>query len=132
LSDAYAFLALPPKSEPKVRARKVVEQAQASDSNSSADAKPSPETSPEPVEQPQPRRRHKSKQSIMNRISPEVLESQLKAAQLDINEQLGQIIAQIGRQDHAAWPQFPDNLIARGAMLYQQGERLKSAKTVLP
>jgi hypothetical protein len=50
----------------------------------------------------------------------------LRDAQIQIDGQLRDVIAQIARQDSAAWSLFPNRLIAAGRELIEQGQRLKT------
>jgi DUF3102 family protein len=69
----------------------------------------------------------KSQRRIMKEISSEYLNADLRQSQMEIDRQLSDIIAQIGRQDHAEWPEFSDRLKAHAAAFQQQGERLSAA-----
>ncbi len=120
LSDAYALLwppDLPEKTEPEAASNQPNETA----SSTGEQIRPSSEPM-QPL-----RKRHRSKHSIMGAISPEKLEPQLEAGQIEIDKQLTDIIAQINRQDHAAWREFPGRLIARGQDFIKQGERLNNS-----
>ena len=70
-------------------------------------------------------RRHKSRHSIMEAISPEDLERDLTRSQIEIDKLFTDTLAQISRQDHATWSEFPARLIQHGNALIQQGERLR-------
>jgi hypothetical protein len=62
---------------------------------------------------------------ITRAISPAVLERDLKQAQIKISAALGEIVTQISRQAHAAWPDFAARLIAHGNDVIKEGERLQ-------
>jgi len=64
----------------------------------------------------------------MNAISPENLERELRQSQIDIDKLFTDTLAQISRQDQAAWPDFPARLRTHGNALIEQGERLRMVK----
>jgi hypothetical protein len=123
LNDAYALLCAPAnKARP---AEKVVNAANLESANVADPGDASDGAAPAPVEQTRPQRRHKSKQSIMDQISTENLERELKEGQIEIDKQLGLTLVQIRRQSNAAWGEFPDRLVTLGNAFASEGERLR-------
>jgi hypothetical protein len=127
LSDAYALL-LPAKTTgntPRVSPSNDGQKNRApNDALISSDG----ETAPVPVEQTRPQRRRKSRDGIMDAISSENLERELKQSQIGIDKLFTDTLAQISRQSHAAWSEFPDRLLERGNALIAQGQRLRTVK----
>jgi hypothetical protein len=68
----------------------------------------------------------KTMREILHEISPTHLRDALRAAQIQIDGQLREVIQQIARQDAAAWSLFPNRLSQAGRDLIEQGERLKT------
>jgi Trp operon repressor len=61
---------------------------------------------------------------IMAEISPATLSELLKQSQRNIDKQLSVLVAQISRQSHAQWSEFPARLIAHSDALKKQADRL--------
>ena len=75
-------------------------------------------------------RTSKSFRRIMIEISTENLERLLVQSQHEIDKQLGRIIAQIARQDHAAWSEFPARMLTHSERLREQAERLSEGRSL--
>jgi DUF3102 family protein len=136
LSDAYSLLCAPGKGQSATKAlaaqgldnvsKKELESVSsqpddASESESGSLAGPPPA---------KPERRSKSVRSILREISPENIRRLLGQSQIEIDKELGETIAQVGRQDHAEWPEFPDRLATHGKALIAQSKRLTQGKPI--
>ena len=126
LSDAYDLLCASTKHVSTSEQTSGIEPIKGIASDTDAPATAEHEPTPVSVDQTQAQRRHKSKQSILHQISTANLERGLKHAQIKIDKKLSDTIAQITRQSHATWSDFPARLIALGKALIEQGERLSS------
>jgi hypothetical protein len=127
LSDAYALL-LPAKATGNAQRRSANGRAE-NVSPAIANERNPTEATPAPGEQTRPQKRRKSKQSIMDQISTENLDRELKESQAGIDRQLGLILDQIRRQSNAAWGEFPDRLVTLGEGFIAEGERLRKMVT---
>jgi hypothetical protein len=119
LSDAYALLTAGSTQRESVKEHRL----NVGDNPNSQ--KPAPVIPPEEQAKPRPQRRRKSRDGIMDAISSENLERGLKQSQIGIDKLFTDTLAQISRQDHAVWAEFPMRLMAHGQALIEQGERLE-------
>jgi hypothetical protein len=69
-------------------------------------------------------KKRKSQGQLMRAIGPEYLNAELRQSQMEIDKRLSDIIAQIARQDHTEWMEFPERLEAHAANLTRHSHRL--------
>ena len=127
LSEAYALLSAPTKGAGSTKRVRASNEA-LSPGEPVLASNGAPSQNNEPVEKPRPQRRHRSRDGIMDAISPENLERELKQSQIEIDKLFADTLAQISRQPSVAWPEFPARLITHGKALIEQGERLKGKR----
>ena len=130
LSDAYSLLCAPDKKARPAQQLENVSNLKSANVTDPSDASDGAEPAAAPLpESVRSERRHKSIRDIQREISPANLNRLLKETQIRIDKELSETIAQVGRQDHAEWPEFSERLATHGKELIAQGERLDTAES---